>query len=58
MREQLASQEGYDLSAITGTGPNGRVIAADVKEFVPAEAKAPAQVRRKTDSPISSVRCM
>lgn len=38
-REQLAKTEGYDLSAIAGTGPGGRVIAADVKEFVPGIAK-------------------
>lgn len=41
----MASQEGYDLSAITGTGPNGRVIAADVKEYVPATADVSMQVR-------------
>lgn len=39
---QLAKAEGYDLSSITGTGPGGRVIAADVKEFVPAFADATA----------------
>ncbi|CAN0507377.1 unnamed protein product, partial [Ectocarpus sp. 12 AP-2014] len=36
----LAKTEGYDLSAIAGTGPGGRIIAADVKEFVPAAVTA------------------
>ncbi len=47
-REQLAKTEGYDLASITGTGPGGRIIAADVKEFVPAfaDAKAP-EVRQR-----------
>lgn len=45
-RLQLAKTEGYDLSSITGTGPGGRIIAADVKEYVPAAADASEQVRR------------
>lgn len=44
-REQLAKTEGYDLASITGTGPGGRIIAADVKEFVPAFADAKSEVR-------------
>lgn len=36
--DQLAKEQGYDLSAIAGTGPDGRIIAADVKEFIPAAA--------------------
>ncbi|KAN0006811.1 hypothetical protein ACTFIU_005002 [Dictyostelium citrinum] len=30
-----ASAKGYDLSAINGTGPNNRILKADVLEFVP-----------------------
>eukprot|EP00903_Cladosiphon_okamuranus_P017034 g15699.t1 len=40
----LAKTEGYDLSSITGTGPGGRIIAADVKEYVPAAADVSEQV--------------
>lgn len=42
--EQLAKQEGYDLSTVVGTGPGGRIIAADVKEYVPAASTATTQV--------------
>lgn len=38
--DQLAKEQGFELSAIAGTGPGGRIIAADVKEFVPAAAPA------------------
>lgn len=38
--DQLAREQGYELSAIAGTGPDGRIIAADVKEFIPAAALA------------------
>lgn len=34
----LAKQMGHEISQIPGTGPGGRVIAADVKEFVPSHA--------------------
>lgn len=46
LAKTLASQLGYDLRAIPGTGPNGRVIAADVREFVPpVQAAAPAHAQ-------------
>jgi pyruvate/2-oxoglutarate dehydrogenase complex dihydrolipoamide acyltransferase (E2) component len=46
LHPQVAAETGVDLAAIAkGTGPNGRIVAADVKEFVPparAAAAAPA----------------
>jgi pyruvate dehydrogenase E2 component (dihydrolipoamide acetyltransferase) len=39
----LAKDMGYDIASIPGTGPGGRVIAADVKEFVPAAEAATAE---------------
>ncbi len=40
----IAKEIGLDLStiAITGTGPEGRIIADDVKEYIPIEATAAA----------------
>ena len=41
----LAKEMGYNIQSISGTGPGGRIIAADVKEYVPgteATAAAPA----------------
>lgn len=34
---KLAIALGKDISAIVGTGPSGRILAADVQEFIPAE---------------------
>ena len=54
----IAKELGHDLSTIPGTGPDGRVIAADVREFVPsaqpaaAEASAPAQAAMAAAPPI------
>jgi len=40
----IAKEKGFDLSsiAIVGTGPDGRIIADDVKEFIPMAATAAA----------------
>ena len=58
LAHMLAKDMGYDISTISGTGPGGRVIAADVKEFTPSavvsEAPAPAQVAM-TAPPIPGV---
>jgi pyruvate dehydrogenase E2 component (dihydrolipoamide acetyltransferase) len=50
LAHQLAREMGYNIGQITGSGPAGRVIADDVKEFIPsaaisiaAETSAPAQ---------------
>ena len=40
----LAEQMGHDLRTIPGTGPNGRVVAADVREFVPSVVSQQAAV--------------
>lgn len=41
--KRLAKDNGIDLAKIAGTGPNGRVTAADVEAFL-SPAPAPAQV--------------
>lgn len=44
LAHMLAKDMGYDITTVPGTGPGGRVIAADVREFVPsAVAAAPGQ---------------
>jgi len=50
LARKVAEEKGINLSQVPGTGPNHRVLAADVKEFVPAKATqaAPAQVATPT----------
>ncbi|CAM9493639.1 unnamed protein product [Chrysoparadoxa australica] len=52
----MAAAEGYNLADITGTGPNGRIIAADVLEFVPQAAAegvvAPQQPQGGAPAPL------
>lgn len=37
LAKKMAREKGYDLSDIEGTGPNGRVIAKDVENYVPGK---------------------
>lgn len=48
LAKRIAEQQGIDLAAVTGSGPNGRIVKADVEGFQPgktaptAAAAAPA----------------
>ncbi|MBT5074875.1 MAG: pyruvate dehydrogenase complex dihydrolipoamide acetyltransferase [Kordiimonadaceae bacterium] len=38
LARRIAEQSGYDISAISGTGPRGRVIKRDVESYTPSAA--------------------
>jgi pyruvate dehydrogenase E2 component (dihydrolipoamide acetyltransferase) len=40
LAKRLAEEKGLDLSTIKGTGPNGRIVKADVEGATPGAAKA------------------
>merc|ERR1711988_1345438 len=44
LARKLAKEAGYEISGIPGTGPIGRIIAADVVGFTPAAAPAVEEV--------------
>lgn len=52
LARRIAAQKGLDLSAISGSGPHGRIVKADVEnaEASPAPSKTPAN----TDAPAAS----
>jgi pyruvate dehydrogenase E2 component (dihydrolipoamide acetyltransferase) len=60
LAHMIAKDMGYVISTVPGTGPGGRIIASDVREFVPSTAQvaaapveaAPAQVAMAAVSPI------
>lgn len=62
LAKKLAGERGIDISSIPGTGPNQRIIAADVREYEapPAVAAAPSLAREAgatyADLPISNIR--
>ncbi|WP_416831808.1 MAG: 2-oxo acid dehydrogenase subunit E2 [Erythrobacter sp.] len=42
LAKRIAEQKGIDLSAVPGTGPNGRIVKADVENYDPASVGTPA----------------
>lgn len=56
LAHMLSKKMGYDISTIPGTGPDGRIIAADVKEFVATASEVatpvPAQEAMAAATPI------
>jgi len=42
LARRLAEQKGIDLSAVTGSGPHGRIVKFDIDQAQPGQAKAPA----------------
>ncbi|WP_068075795.1 pyruvate dehydrogenase complex dihydrolipoamide acetyltransferase [Novosphingobium lentum] len=42
LAKRIAADKGIDLAGVTGTGPNGRIIKADVEGAKPGAAAAPA----------------
>jgi pyruvate dehydrogenase E2 component (dihydrolipoamide acetyltransferase) len=41
LARRIAEQKGLDLSAVTGSGPHGRIVKADLDAAQPGQAKAP-----------------
>ncbi|MFN4038428.1 MAG: 2-oxo acid dehydrogenase subunit E2 [Erythrobacter sp.] len=44
LAKRIAEARGVDLALVSGSGPNGRIVKADVEGFDPASAPAPAAV--------------
>ena len=42
LAKRIAEQKGVDLSTVKGTGPNGRIVKADVENAQPGEVKVEA----------------
>ncbi len=42
LAKRLAAEKGIDLASVTGTGPNGRIVRADIEAAAPAQAAVPA----------------
>jgi len=42
LARRLAGERGIDLSRVSGSGPHGRIVAADVEAAVPSGSSAPA----------------
>ncbi len=50
LARRIAAEKGVELSALTGTGPNGRIVKADVVGAEPGKAAAASQQPQATPS--------
>ncbi len=48
LARKLATEKGFDITQITGTGDQGRIVKRDVESFVPAPAAQPAKTQEST----------
>jgi pyruvate dehydrogenase E2 component (dihydrolipoamide acetyltransferase) len=51
LARRIARERGVDLAMLTGTGPDGRIIAEDVEKAAAAPAAAPAPAAARTAPP-------
>ena len=55
LAKKIAESEGVDLTAVSGTGPGGRIVKADVVAAPPASSPAPAPAVAPVPAAISPV---
>ncbi|RGP40576.1 Dihydrolipoyllysine-residue succinyltransferase [Altererythrobacter insulae] len=51
LAKRIAEQKGIDLSTITGSGPNGRIVKADVEDAKPGAAPVTAAAAAPSPTP-------
>ncbi|TPJ33133.1 E3 binding domain-containing protein [Mesorhizobium sp. B2-8-3] len=51
---RLARERGFPLEALHGSGPGGRILAADVLDFTPVDAPAELLAAAPASSPVAS----
>jgi pyruvate dehydrogenase E2 component (dihydrolipoamide acetyltransferase) len=57
LARRIARERGIDLSGLSGTGPEGRIVAEDVERAATAPAAAPAAVPGEVESvPLTGIR--
>ncbi len=51
LAKRIAEQQGIDLAQVTGSGPNGRIIKADVESFEPSQVSAQTDASSEQTKP-------
>jgi pyruvate dehydrogenase E2 component (dihydrolipoamide acetyltransferase) len=53
LAKRMATQAGIDLAGVKGTGPNGRIVKADIEAFQPGAAQPAAPAPQPAASPVA-----
>jgi len=53
LARRIAAQKGLDLAQISGSGPHGRIVKADVEAAQPDVSEAPASAAASSEAPAS-----
>ncbi|MGX0904141.1 pyruvate dehydrogenase E2 component (dihydrolipoamide acetyltransferase) [Roseovarius sp. MBR-79] len=54
LARRIAAEKGLDLAQITGSGPHGRIVKADVEDAKPSTAKEAAKPTEKAAAPAAA----
>ena len=54
LARRIAEQKGIDLAGVTGSGPNGRIVKADIDSAQPGAAAAPAASAAPAPAPAAA----
>ncbi|WP_375291359.1 pyruvate dehydrogenase complex dihydrolipoamide acetyltransferase [Qipengyuania sp.] len=54
LAKRIAEQQGIDLAGVTGSGPNGRIVKADLDGVKPGKAAAPESKLEKPTTAVSA----
>lgn len=54
LARRIAEQHGVDLATITGSGPNGRIVKADVESAASKPAAAAPEQAKHADAPVAA----
>jgi pyruvate dehydrogenase E2 component (dihydrolipoamide acetyltransferase) len=55
LARRLAAERGLDLASLSGSGPHGRIIRADVEAAATAPGRAPGKAQSPTPAPAASL---
>ncbi|MEE4288397.1 MAG: pyruvate dehydrogenase complex dihydrolipoamide acetyltransferase [Erythrobacter sp.] len=55
LAKRMAEQAGIDLAQVKGSGPNGRIVKADIENFEPSKAAPAKEASAPTPAPAAAV---
>ncbi len=54
LARRMAAEKGIDLASIKGSGPNGKIVKADIENYEPGEAPSPAPAEASAQAPAAA----